>query len=83
VLADDGSPPGSLCLVEASAFHLVQVVRVDVFTVQAGFPFDPDELAQRLRRYAETVYAFFRFATTEAFQEAHRGEPAPIAGEAL
>jgi hypothetical protein len=56
---------------------------VDVFTVQAGFPFDPDELAQRLCRYAETVYAFFRFATTEAFQEAHRGEPAPIAGEAL
>jgi uncharacterized protein (TIGR04255 family) len=58
------------------------ILDMDVFTVQAGFPFDPDELAQRLRRYAETVYAFFRFATTEAFQEAHRGEPAPIAGEA-
>ncbi|HEY5201330.1 MAG TPA: TIGR04255 family protein [Acidothermaceae bacterium] len=57
------------------------VLDIDVFTMLAGFPFDPDELAQRLRRYSETVYAFFRFATTEAFQEAHRGEPAPIAGE--
>lgn len=54
---------------------------MDVFTTQAGFAFDPDELTERLRRYGETVYAFFRFATTEAFQEAHRGEPAPIAGE--
>jgi uncharacterized protein (TIGR04255 family) len=54
----------------------------DVFTTQAGFAFDPDELTQRLRRYAETVYAFFRFATTEAFQEAYRGEHAPIAREA-
>ena len=58
------------------------VLDMDVFTTQAGFPFDPDDLTQRLRRYAETVYAFFRFATTEAFQEAHRGEPAPIVGEA-
>lgn len=53
----------------------------DVFTTQAGFAFAPDELALRLRRYAETVYAFFRFATTEAFQEAHRGQGAPTAGE--
>ena len=50
-------------------------------TPPAGFPFDADELTQRLERYAETAYAFFRFATTEAFQEAHRGEPAPLAGE--
>ncbi|HVB43659.1 MAG TPA: TIGR04255 family protein [Streptosporangiaceae bacterium] len=57
------------------------VLDMDVFTTQAGFAFEPDELSQRLRRYAETVYAFFRFATTEAFQDAHRGEPAPIAGE--
>jgi uncharacterized protein (TIGR04255 family) len=57
------------------------VLDMDVFTWQAGFAFEPDELTQRLRRYAETVYAFFRFATTEAFQDAHRGEPAPIAGE--
>lgn len=58
------------------------ILDMDVFTTQAGFPFDPDELTQRLRRYAETAYAFFRFATTEAFQDAHRGEPAPLAGEA-
>jgi uncharacterized protein (TIGR04255 family) len=58
------------------------VLDMDVFTWQAGFAFEPDELTQRLRRYAETVYAFFRFATTEAFQDAHRGEPAPIVGQA-
>jgi uncharacterized protein (TIGR04255 family) len=58
------------------------VLDMDVFTTQAGFAFEPDELSQRLRRYAETVYAFFRFATTDAFQDAHRGVPAPIAGEA-
>lgn len=58
------------------------ILDIDVFTTQAGFPFDPEELTQRLRRYAETVYAFFRFATTETFQEAHRGEPAPIAEDA-
>lgn len=57
------------------------VLDMDVFTRQAGFAFEPDELTQRLRRYAETVYAFFRFATTDAFQDAHRGEPAPIAEE--
>ena len=58
------------------------VLDMDVFTTQAGFAFDVDELTRRLVRYAETAYAFFRFATTEAFQEAHRGEPAPLAGEA-
>lgn len=57
------------------------VLDMDVFTTQAGFAFEPDELTQRLRRYAETVYSFFRYATTEAFQDAHRGEPAPTAGE--
>ena len=54
---------------------------MDVFTTQAGFPFDPHELAGRLHRYAETAYSFFRFATTEEFQEEHRGEPAPITGQ--
>jgi len=58
------------------------ILDIDVFTTEAGFPFDPDELAQRLRRYAEMAYAFFRFATTEALQEAHRAEPAPVAEEA-
>lgn len=58
------------------------ILDMDVFTTQAGFPFDPDELTGRLRRYAKTAYSFFRFATTDAFQKAHRGEPAPLAGEA-
>lgn len=57
------------------------ILDTDVFTTQAGFAFDPDELTQRLRCFAEITYAFFRFATTEAFQEAYRGEPAPITGE--
>jgi uncharacterized protein (TIGR04255 family) len=58
------------------------VLDIDVFTAQAGIPFDPAELNRRLRSYAETAYAFFRFATTEAFQDAHRGDPALIPGEA-
>jgi uncharacterized protein (TIGR04255 family) len=49
---------------------------MDVFTTAAGFPFEPPALAQRLRGYAETAYAFFRFATTEAFQEHHLGSSA-------
>lgn len=57
------------------------VLDMDVFTTQAGFAFEADELAQRLRRYAQTAYAFFRFATTDAFQDSYRGEPARIAGE--
>lgn len=57
------------------------VLDMDVFTTQASFAFEPDELTHRLRRYAETVYSFFRYATTTAFQEAHRSEPAPTAGE--
>lgn len=57
------------------------VLDMDAFTTQAGFAFEPDELTDRLRRYAEMVYSFFRYATTEAFQDAHRDEPAPTAGE--
>jgi uncharacterized protein (TIGR04255 family) len=54
---------------------------MDVFTTTAGFAFDSKELEQRLRRFAEVAYAFFRWATTDAFQDAHRGEAAPIVGE--
>jgi uncharacterized protein (TIGR04255 family) len=54
---------------------------MDVFTNTAGFAFESKELVQRLRRFAEAAYTFFRWATTDAFQEAHRGQPAPIAGE--
>lgn len=58
------------------------ILDIDVFTTQAGFPFDPDELSKRLRSYMETAYAFLRFATTEAFLEAHREDPALTPGEA-
>lgn len=44
---------------------------IDVFTFQAGFPFDPKALAAKVRGYAETAYSFFRFATTDAFHEDH------------
>jgi uncharacterized protein (TIGR04255 family) len=47
---------------------------MDGFTTQAGFPFDPEALANKVRSFAETAYAFFRFATTESFQEAHQAE---------
>lgn len=45
------------------------VLDLDVFTVQGGFPFNPESLAARLRRYADHAYSFFRFATTDVFQE--------------
>jgi uncharacterized protein (TIGR04255 family) len=51
---------------------------IDVFTTEGGFAFDADELTQRLRRYAEVAYAFFRFATNDAFQDEHRGAPTSI-----
>lgn len=54
------------------------VLDMDVATTQAGFAFDTEELIARLRRYAEAAYAFFRFATTDAFQDEHRGEPASL-----
>jgi uncharacterized protein (TIGR04255 family) len=54
------------------------VLDMDVHTIQAGFAFDADELTQRLRRYAEVAYAFFRYATTEVFQDEHRGVPASV-----
>ena len=54
---------------------------IDVFTTQGGFAFDADELTQRLRRYAEVAYAFFRFATNDTFQDEHRGVQAPIMPE--
>jgi uncharacterized protein (TIGR04255 family) len=44
------------------------VLDLDVFTVLGGFPFDPAALGDRLRRYADYAYAFFRFATTDTFQ---------------
>lgn len=57
------------------------VLDMDVFTTAGGFPFDPEALVDRLRGYAETAYAFFRFTTTEAFQEHHRETGAPsVAG---
>jgi uncharacterized protein (TIGR04255 family) len=52
------------------------ILDMDVFTTSGGFAFEPAELTARLRRHAEAAYSFFRFATTEKFQEAHRGEPA-------
>lgn len=49
---------------------------MDVFTTAGGFSFEPPALAERLRGYSEIAYAFFRFATTEAFQEHHQGSSA-------
>lgn len=52
---------------------------MDVYTIQAGFAFDPSVLTSQLRRFAEAAYAFFRFATTPAFEHEHRSGPAPAA----
>lgn len=55
---------------------------MDVFTTEGGFPFDARELAERLRRYAESAYAFFRFATTDTFQKAHVQQASPAETDA-
>jgi uncharacterized protein (TIGR04255 family) len=57
------------------------VLDTDVFTTRAQFAFEPAELTTRLRRFAETAYAFFRFATTEEFQSDHFGQSAPLFGQ--
>ena len=54
---------------------------MDVFTLEKGLPFDPDILLGRVRSYAETAYAFFRFATTDAFQADHLREGADADSE--
>jgi uncharacterized protein (TIGR04255 family) len=46
------------------------VLDLDVFTVAGGIAFDPASLVERIRRYSEHVYSFFRWATTEEFQNA-------------
>lgn len=58
------------------------ILDMDVFTAAGGFPFEPTELTDRLRHYAETAYAFFRFATTDVFQNEHRDEPSQIGDDA-
>lgn len=54
---------------------------MDVSTTQGGFAFDTEGLTARLRRFAEIVYSFFRFATTDTFQREHEGTRAPASGE--
>ena len=53
---------------------------LDVFTVQGGIEFQPTDMGDRLRRYADHAYAFFRFATTDLFQEEFRR---PLPTEAI
>jgi uncharacterized protein (TIGR04255 family) len=53
---------------------------MDVSTATGGFAFDPRELTERLRGYAETAYNFFRFATTEEFLRLHEGATTATAG---
>lgn len=46
------------------------VLDLDIFTTAGGFAFDPDALDARIRQYAEHIYSFFRWATTDEFQRA-------------
>jgi len=52
------------------------VLDMDAYTTEAGFPFDPDALTTELRSFGETTYAFFRWATTDAFAAEHVGDTA-------
>ena len=48
------------------------VLDADIFTTEGGFAFDPSALDERLRRYADHVYSFFRWATTDDFLQAFK-----------
>lgn len=50
------------------------VLDMDAYTTEAGFPFDPDALTTKIRSYSETIYAFFRWATTDIFEADHIGD---------
>jgi len=56
------------------------VLDLDMFTTQSGFAFDPAVLNERLRRYADHIYAFFRWATTDAFQREFQDASEPRSG---
>jgi len=56
------------------------VLDADIFTTEGGFEFDPSALDDRLRRYADHVYSFFRWATTDEFLKAFKA-PAPVAAK--
>ena len=59
------------------------VLDLDVFTMAGGFAFEPSALDERLRRYADHVYSFFRWATTDEFQRAFKDrQPAPVSKDA-
>jgi uncharacterized protein (TIGR04255 family) len=45
------------------------VLDLDIFTVEAGFPFEPAALQERLMRYGDHVHSFFRWAMTTKFVE--------------
>lgn len=57
------------------------VLDMDAYTTEAGFPFNSAALTARLRSYSETIYAFFRWATTDVFEADHIGD-APAASDA-
>ena len=53
------------------------VLDLDIFTT-GRYPLLPDKLDERLSRYAEHIYSFFRWATTDEFQEAFRDRSATV-----
>lgn len=48
------------------------ILDLDMFTSKAGYPFEPIDLASKIRNYSEIIYAFFRWATTEEFQNSFK-----------
>ena len=55
------------------------VLDLDIFTLAGGFAFDPSALDARVRRYSEHIYSFFRWATTNEFQQAFTDREAVVA----
>ncbi|MDW7712620.1 MAG: TIGR04255 family protein [Deferrisomatales bacterium] len=49
------------------------ILDLDAF-VSGGLPFEPDALSKRAQRFAERIYAFFRWAVTEEFLRRYGGE---------
>lgn len=64
--AGAGFDPALAPLPEAS-----WLLDMDAYTTEAGFPFDPDALAARLRSFSETIHAFFSWSMTDTFRADH------------
>ena len=77
VLARWGTLPANATIDPAVIEPLAEkswILDLDMYSA-APMPFSPDRLVDEARRYAERVYAIFRWAVTDAFLRRYGGNP--------